>query len=111
MVDLVELSEEPVIVAGDFNAITPLAKEADDVLGERFTDETIERFIDSGMFDFDMELFKPSDESMFTYSAENPHRVIDYIMATNDMKVTEYKVRRELLSDHFPLIARIIVSR
>ena len=99
----------PLIVAGDMNAVTPEAKEDSDYLKDKFLDNTIESFINSGVYDFNTGLLRPTDESMYTYSAEDPHRLIDYIFTTPDLEVTEYYVVRKNLSDHFPLVARIIV--
>lgn len=99
----------PLIVAGDMNAVTPEAKADSEYLRNKFTDNTIESFINSGIYDFNTELLRPTDESMYTYSAEDPHRLIDFIFTSPDLEVTEYYVARKNLSDHFPLVARIIV--
>ncbi len=109
LIDASRSVELPLIVAGDMNAVTPEAKEDSEYLRDKFTDNTIERFIGSGVYTIDKELLRSTDESMYTYSAEDPHRLIDFIFTTPDLKVTEYYVVRKNLSDHFPIVARIIV--
>jgi endonuclease/exonuclease/phosphatase family metal-dependent hydrolase len=104
-----ELSKYPVIMSGDLNAVTPLTKQENEKMRDKFGDETLETFINSNLYDIDMDKLNPNEERMFTYSAEDPHRLIDYIFTTKELKLTEYYVVKKELSDHFSLVARIIV--
>lgn len=109
MVEVVASSKYPVLIAGDLNTVTPLTKKVNEKMRNKFTDSTLETFINSGLFEFNEKLLRPNDDDMFTYSAEDPHRIIDFIFTTPEVEITEYYVVQEDLSDHYPLTARIIV--
>lgn len=108
IVEAVAESNYPVILAGDFNSVTSETKKENKKMRKKYLDNTIEIIIESNLFDIDMDKLEPNRK--FTYSAENPHRLIDYIFATPKLRINEYYVVKEKLSDHFPLVARISLN-
>jgi len=82
---LVSLSENPVILMGDFN----------DVPASRSMDLLFEKFYAS----FQKEMFSP------TFPSDNPVKKIDYILFDNKMsfKIPDKKVIKNTMSDHRPV--------
>ena len=54
----------------------------------------------------------PADESEFTFHSSDPKSVIDWILASEDWHIIDYKVIPSLLSDHRMLLAEVqLVSK
>ena len=85
---LEHIEDEKCILTGDFN-MTP---------DNPLFDALRERMCDTG------ELL--ADEG-FTFSSDAPHRKIDYIFTSRDLKVTRVEVPKIIVSDHLPIVADI----
>ncbi|MDZ7683121.1 MAG: endonuclease/exonuclease/phosphatase family protein [Fodinibius sp.] len=88
-------NDSPVILAGDFN-FPP---------GSRGYQQMARQWIDAGLQS------PQDDEPALTYPTENPQKRIDYIWLSKgwDWKVLEYQTPEVGLSDHWPVVAKIIV--
>ena len=85
---LVDDSDLPVVLMGDFNAephteiLAPIYERLKSCADERNTTE-------------------------YTFSSFNPYTTIDYIFVSNEVEVKEFFVRKEILSDHRACQAKI----
>jgi endonuclease/exonuclease/phosphatase family metal-dependent hydrolase len=76
--------DNPVIVAGDFNAL--------------WGDRELQLFLAAS------GLTSANARSQFSYPSRNPHRELDYIFHSPEICSTAFKVPRIKLSDHAPLV-------
>jgi endonuclease/exonuclease/phosphatase family metal-dependent hydrolase len=108
VVKVVKAIDAPVIFAGDLNSVLPSVKKVNEKMREKYKDQTLKILLRDKILSVDEDLLRPNEQ--FTYSTENPHRLIDYIMTNDGFKITEYSVVNPKFSDHFPLLARIVFS-
>jgi endonuclease/exonuclease/phosphatase family metal-dependent hydrolase len=76
--------EKPVIVAGDFNAL--------------WGDRELQLFLAAS------GLNSANVQSQFSYPSRNPHRELDYIFHSPEIRSTAFQVPQIKLSDHVPLV-------
>ncbi|RME54801.1 hypothetical protein D6777_02600 [Candidatus Woesearchaeota archaeon] len=106
IIDHVRASNLPTILAGDLNSVTPLTKEVNEKMRDKYPDRTLEML--SKEFNLDYDVMQPNE--LFTYSSENPHRMIDYVLANKGLKVTSYEVLNNKHSDHLALVSKVIFT-
>lgn len=92
IVDLVGDATLPVVLTGDLNA-TPDATEMTRI---------VESFVDSHV--------AAGDGDGFTYSATDPDRRIDYVVANDHVRFTDSDVVDTLASDHLPVVADLVLT-
>ncbi len=84
------LESEKCVLMGDFN-VTPESSILDPI-----------RAVLKDTQDF-------MDGQEFTFRSDDPTVKIDYIFTTKDVKITSVKVAPDVVSDHFPIIAEILL--
>lgn len=104
-VELLVKKTKPKLIAGDFNS-TPAG----------FPQSTTDASMGNAMDKVDKsDLFQrrpidlPVGESDFTFHSSDPRSVIDWILASDDWEVVEYKAIPSLLSDHRMLVAEVLL--
>jgi len=55
--------------------------------------------------------WRSSNDSGFTYPAEQPTKRIDYVLTTPELRVRSTRVVRTLASDHRPVVAELTLGR
>ena len=89
--DLIEATEKPVIVAGDFNTF--------------WGENEIYLFMKAA------GLQSANSESLATYPSRAPRKELDFILYQDGISVTNFQVRDVRLSDHLPLICDFDVRK
>ena len=82
--DLVKRTERPCMVAGDFNMLW----------GEREID----------MFLAATGLKNANTKRLPTYPSKNPHRHLDFVLHSDEIKIREFQVPLVTFSDHLPVV-------
>lgn len=109
-------AQYPVILMGDFNARPPFASEPQRMVdGVMENDQTMSYFFEElGLQDAIAEVAYMADEqACFTYSSEEPHEKLDYILYDPDVFTPiEGRVVKEALtiSDHLPLTLTFVFN-
>lgn len=106
LIDFANGYGSPLVLAGDFNS-TP----ADDP--EHRTDadgnNAMGRFDQSGLFTrFPNEVTQ--DTSLYTFPSDDPQRVIDWVLASDDFQVVRGLVEPSELSDHRPVVVDLVID-
>ena len=100
--ELAKSGSSPLVIAGDFNSSPPeFALSATSARGENavaiLDESTLFRRFPDAM----------PDETGMTFHADDPTRVIDWIMIPQDWRFDAYDVVDSTLSDHRPVVATI----
>ncbi len=95
-------NELPLIAAGDFNS-TPLSYPfaATDKHGRNAMTQLLSR----GAFRTTLKAMPTAGD--FTFSSDNPSKVIDWILVPVNWQFSEYRVLDSRLSDHRPVVATV----
>ena len=88
--DIIDNAKTPIILMGDFNALPHC---------EALT-PIYERLVSSA------DVMNNTD---YTFASFNPNRTLDYIFVSKDIKVNDFKVRKDVVSDHLPCVADVTV--
>lgn len=103
-IDLLVDKTNPKLIAGDFNS-TPTGFPGSTT--DASVGNAIDRVDETALFQrrpFD----SPPNDSQLTFHSNNPGSVIDWILASEDWKIVDYKAIPSLLSDHRMLVAEVI---
>ncbi len=101
-------SEIPVVIAGDLNSTPEGFPDAHykNVFGEN----SIHILDQTNSFQR-TPMTPPDSEDRYTFSADNPRSVIDWIFIPRGWRLNEYKVGHSNLSDHRPVVADVTTPR
>lgn len=103
---LIAPTDLPTILAGDLNSTPtgfPRSKTSVD------HGNAIDKIDASGVFTR-RPTDPPTDPAEFTFHAEEPINVIDWIMITKDLAFADYRVIDSVLSDHRPIVADLVFT-
>lgn len=104
LIKIVKSSDLPAIVMGDFNSTSKGFPGHRTGASNR---SAMDILFQSGLFDpAPMRIASTPDN--FTFPSTDPARAIDWILVTKPLKIFQYNVLNEKLSDHRPVTAKII---
>lgn len=91
IIDFIEKRKLPAIVAGDFNL--------------RMESKSVEMFTDAGFRNLVKESkAKTTRSTLYSYKWRRNDKFADYIFTSKGIWVTEFKVLKDRISDHLPLL-------
>ncbi|MEM9914360.1 MAG: endonuclease/exonuclease/phosphatase family protein [Planctomycetota bacterium] len=96
---------EPTILAGDFNS-TPTGFPYSQ--SSEHHGNAIDKIDATGLFTR-RPVDPPIDQGELTFHADEPKNIIDWIMATHELTMLDYRVVDSLLSDHRPIVADLLL--
>lgn len=85
--------DKPVIIMGDFNS-------------DWFADEKVVRTLAES---FGLQVYRPEAEDLGTYNSSG--RRLDWILISEELEFTDYRVLPDMLSDHLAILAVISLKR
>ncbi|KLU03868.1 secreted protein [Rhodopirellula islandica] len=104
-VDLLMNVTKPKLIAGDFNSTpTGFPRSTTDASEGNAIDK-----VDENALFQRRPIDSPSGESEFTFHSSDPGSVIDWILASDDWQIIDYKAIPSLLSDHRMLVAEVML--
>lgn len=86
--EIIDNAKKPIILMGDFNALPRC-----EVLAPIY-----ERLVSAA---------EEMNNNDFTFASFKPDRTIDYIFVSKDIKVECFEVKKDILSDHRPCVAKV----
>jgi endonuclease/exonuclease/phosphatase family metal-dependent hydrolase len=113
---IASMKEEPMIIAGDFNAPPANSRKKDafeDDADLRYTDDETIAILRNGLIDESEAISEKQhlleERNTFTFPSHAPNRRIDHIFALKGAKVIQGRVIKEAgnASDHLPVWAKI----
>lgn len=107
IVKLATAGDKPTIVAGDLNSTPPEYPQSEaDATGKN----AMVVFDESELFRREPTSSPPSD-GLLTFPAEQPIRVIDWVLIPRAWQFVDYRAVPTTLSDHRPVVAEISLSQ
>ncbi len=86
--EIIDNAKKPIILMGDFNALPHCEALA----------PIYERLVSAA---------EEMNNNDFTFASFKPDRTIDYIFVSKDIKVECFEVKKDILSDHRPCVAKV----
>lgn len=96
----------PVILAGDFNSTPSGFPDSRTGAGGQNAMDLID---DAGLFQR-LPIDPPTDPEEYTFRADDPRRVIDWILVPGSLTISDYSVEASDLSDHRPVVADVVLG-